>query len=69
MASDQLSYLASHRNIIQDDGKRLDKFMVMQWILTLEGLENFPGTGLDDHSIIIESFATRMPYDALFWKA
>jgi hypothetical protein len=43
--------------------------MVMQWILTLEGLENFPGTGLDDHSIIIESFATRMPYDALFWKA
>ncbi|GFF73175.1 glucan 1,3-beta-glucosidase [Aspergillus lentulus] len=69
MASDQLSYLASHRNIIQDDGKRLDKFMVMQWILTLEGLENAPGTGPDDHSISIESFATRMPYDALFWKA
>ncbi|KAF4292136.1 hypothetical protein KXV22_002833 [Aspergillus fumigatus] len=66
MASDQLLYLASQRIIIQDNGKKPDKFMVMQWILTLEGLENAPGTGLEDHSISIESFATRIPYDALF---
>ncbi|KAK9625724.1 hypothetical protein V6Z98_005796 [Aspergillus fumigatus] len=68
MASDQLLYLASQRIIIQDNGKKPDKFMVMQWILTLEGLENAPGTGLEDHSISIESFAIRIPYDALFYK-
>ncbi|KAH2537954.1 hypothetical protein KXW97_005939, partial [Aspergillus fumigatus] len=65
MASDQLLYLASQRIIIQDNGKKPDKFMVMQWILTLEGLENAPGTGLEDHSISIESFATRIPYPSV----
>lgn len=61
MASDQLSYLASHRNLVKSGG--IDKFLVMQWILTLGVLDSAIPT------VSIEAIATRFPFDALFWRA
>ncbi|KAK4443148.1 PLC-like phosphodiesterase [Podospora aff. communis PSN243] len=65
MAESQTRHLRENRKIMQ--GTSGDKFYVMQWVLTLQGIDNVP----DDEnpaSIAIETIATRLAYDSLFWK-
>ncbi|KAI5289925.1 hypothetical protein KEM54_002872 [Ascosphaera aggregata] len=63
MADDQLSHLSGNRQLSSKSTK--DKFLIFQWLLTLEALEN---VSVSDW-ISIESLAVRLAYDPLFWKA
>ncbi|CAK7219086.1 hypothetical protein SCUCBS95973_003705 [Sporothrix curviconia] len=64
MASDQISHMTANRNVVAGGD---DTFLVMQWILTLEGADNIPVTG--SLAFGIDQLAIRSAYDAVFWKA
>ncbi|KAI5300883.1 hypothetical protein KEM55_004175 [Ascosphaera atra] len=63
MAEDQLKHLSESRHLSPDATK--DTFLIFQWLLTLEVLEN---VSISDW-VSIESLAVRLAYDPLFWKA